>query len=115
MVLRGGKSVKPHFIGHDHWAAWLRFAGINDVDAQGGWVFDDTNVMIQSAVKGQGIALTNPRAVEAALNDGLLVKPFDIELATDVACYAVCPMETADEPKIEAAIAWLLEQVADPI
>lgn len=95
---------------HQYWASWLDFAGISSVDPHQGWVMDDTNVLFRAALEGQGVALASPRTLETELRDGRLVRPFDLVLATDVAIYVVCPEQTADDPKIRAAIDWLVAQ-----
>ena len=95
---------------YQYWKSWLEFAGIDNVDPHEGWVMDDPNVMFQAAIQGQGVALSNPRTIETELRDGKLVRPFDIVLATDVAAYAVCPEQNADDPKIRAMIEWLVAQ-----
>ncbi len=95
---------------YQYWASWLKYAGISNVDPHEGWVIDDPNAIFEAAMQGQGVALANPRTIETELRDGKLVKPFDIVLATDVAAYAVCPEQTADDPKIRAAIDWLVAQ-----
>ncbi len=95
---------------YQYWRSWLDFAGLDNVDPHEGWVMDDPNVLFQAAIQGQGVALANPRTVETELSDGKLVQPFDLVLATDVAAYAVCPEQTADDPKIRAVIEWLVAQ-----
>jgi LysR family glycine cleavage system transcriptional activator len=95
---------------HQYWVSWLEFAGITDVDAHQGWVMDDSNVVFRAAIEGQGVALASPRTLETELRDGRLVRPFDIVQATDVAIYAVCPEQNANEPKIRAVIDWLVAQ-----
>ena len=95
---------------YQYWRSWLDFAGIDNVDPHEGWVMDDPNVLFQAAMQGQGVALANPRTVETELSDGKLVQPFDLVLATDVAAYAVCPEQNADDPKIRAMIEWLVAQ-----
>jgi len=95
---------------YQYWASWLEFAGIKNVDARDGWVMDDPNALFEAAMQGHGVALANPRTIESELRDGKLVRPFDIVMPTDVAAYAVCPEQTADEPRIRAAIDWLVAQ-----
>ncbi|MCZ6559840.1 MAG: transcriptional regulator GcvA [Gammaproteobacteria bacterium] len=89
---------------YQYWVSWLEFVGIKNVDARDGWVMDDPNALFEAAIQGQGVALANPRTIERELRDGELVRPFDIVKLTDVAVYAVCPEENADDPKIRAAI-----------
>ena len=90
------------------WRDWLALAGVDDVKAESGNIIDDTNVLIQAAVDGQGIALGSSAFVQDLLDSGRLVKPFDIELHNDSAYYVVCPEAHLQNPAVRAFKHWLL-------
>ena len=71
---------------------------------------DDTNVLIQAAVDGQGIALGSTHFVADHLDAGRLIMPFDIVLHSDYAYYVVCPKEHLDRPGVSAFKEWILNQ-----
>ncbi len=66
-----------------------------------------------AAIDGQGVALGRTTLVADDIAAGRLVAPFDIRLHSDAAYYFVAPEYTADQPKIAAFRAWLLEAVGE--
>jgi LysR family glycine cleavage system transcriptional activator len=58
------------------WTAWLRRAGISDVDGDAGIRFSDEGHVIQAAIAGQGIALLSVVLAADDLASGTLVQPF---------------------------------------
>ena len=99
-----------HDADHSNWSQWLELAGIDNVDPLRGTVMDDTNVLIQAAVDGQGIALGSTHFVADHLDAGRLVMPFDTVLHSDYAYYVVCPKEHLDRPGVSAFKEWILNQ-----
>ncbi len=101
-----------HDASRQYWRLWFRLAGVDNVDYLQGWILDDSNALIQAATYGQGVALANPRTIQAELADGRLAKPFKITLTTEFSCYAVCIERRANEPKVAATLEWLAEEAA---
>jgi LysR family glycine cleavage system transcriptional activator len=97
-----------HDADYECWGDWLRLAGIDDIDANRGTVIDDTNVLIQAAIDGQGIALGSSTFVEDLLESGRLVKPFDVTLVNEFAYYVVYPEAHLKNPAVRAFKDWLL-------
>jgi LysR family glycine cleavage system transcriptional activator len=89
-----------HDTTYQHWGEWLKLAGATDVDYRRGLVIEDSNVMLQAAIEGEGVALGYLPLVHADLKAGRLVKPFDIELPVDLAIYAVCPEHFRKRPEV---------------
>ncbi len=100
-----------HDAGHSCWRDWLELAGVDDLKAESGNIIDDTNVLIQAAVDGQGIALGSSAFVQDLLDSGRLVKPFDITLRNEFAYYVVCPESHLKNPAVRAFKEWLLSLV----
>jgi LysR family glycine cleavage system transcriptional activator len=100
-----------HDADYECWGDWLDLAGIEDIDANRGTIIDDTNVLIQAAIDGQGIALGSNTFVEDLIESGRLVKPFDISLTNDYAYYVVCPESHLKNPAVRAFKEWLLALV----
>ena len=99
-----------HDTNHNNWSDWLALAGIEDIDPARGTVVDDTNVLIQAAVDGIGIALGSSHFVADRLASGRLVKPFDTVMHSDYAYYVVCPRKHLKRPEVNVFKTWLLEQ-----
>ena len=100
-----------HDADYQCWRDWLALAGVDGVNADKGNIIDDTNVLIQAAVDGQGIALGSSAFIQDHLDSGRLVRPFDITLVPDKAYYVVCPPSHLQNPAVKAFKDWLLSLV----
>ena len=98
-----------HDANYECWADWLNLANIDGINASKGTIIDDTNVLIQAAVDGQGVALGSTTFVQDLLDSGKLIKPFDITLVNEFAYYIVCPEAHLKNPSVQAFKNWLLE------
>lgn len=97
-----------HDADYECWSDWLKLAGVDDIDARRGTVIDDTNVLIQAALDGQGVALGSTTFVDDLLESGRLIKPFDISLVNEFAYYVVYPQSHLQNPAVRAFKDWLL-------
>ena len=100
-----------HDANYECWRDWLRLAGLKDIQADKGTIIDDTNVLIQAALDGQGIALGSTTFVEDHLESGRLVRPFDVILENEFSYYVVCPESHLKNPAVLAFKEWLLSLV----
>lgn len=115
--LREPRDLARHTLLHvstlpDDWRLWLTAAGVDDVDPERGPVFDLSIMTLQAAIEGLGVALGRTLLVDADLNAGRLVAPFDMLTPADAAYYFVCPTEHADWPRLRAFRDWLLSEAA---
>ena len=99
-------DAEPYF-----WNEWLRQAGVKGINTKRGTTIDDTNVLIQAAIDGQGVALGSTPFVADHLASGRLVRLFDQVLVTDYSYYVVCPKSHLQRPEVVALKEWLLAQV----
>ncbi len=99
---------------HDDWRVWLAAANVTlaGFDPRRGPGFDDSSMLIQAAVEGQGVAVARSALAAKDLIAGRLVKPFDIAIPAQFAYYVVYPKDRADEPKIRAFAEWLIRTAA---
>jgi LysR family glycine cleavage system transcriptional activator len=102
-----------HDTDNSAWSDWLLLAGVETVDPQRGTVVDDTNVLIQAAIDGLGIALGSSHFVADHLASGRLVRPFDITLHNDYAYYVVCPKTHLKRPVVAVFKSWLMDQARE--
>jgi LysR family glycine cleavage system transcriptional activator len=100
-----------HDASYECWHDWLELAHLSDIKAEKGTIIDDTNVLIQAAIEGQGIALGSTTFVEDHLASGKLVKPFDVTLVNEFCYYVVCPESHLKNPAVRAFKEWLLSLV----
>jgi LysR family glycine cleavage system transcriptional activator len=100
-----------HDANYECWRDWIKLANLPAMDAEKGTIIDDTNVLIQAAIDGQGIALGSTTFVEEHLDSGKLIKPFDIVLLNEFSYYVVCPQSHLKNPAVVAFKEWLLSLV----
>jgi LysR family glycine cleavage system transcriptional activator len=100
-----------HDASYECWRDWIELAGVQGIDSDKGTIIDDTNVLIQAAIDGQGIALGSTTFVEDHLEAGRLVKPFDINLVNEFCYFVVCPESHLKNPAVRAFKEWLLSLV----
>jgi len=103
-------QVLLHDDGHGDWRTWLLAAGVDRVDPARGPIFTDSSMLIQAAMAAQGVALARGVLAADELAAGRLVRPFTLSLSTAYAYYLVCPVNTAEQPKIAAFRDWLLDE-----
>jgi len=99
-----------HDANYECWVDWLNLAELNDINAKKGTIIDDTNVLIQAAIDGQGIALGSTVFVDDHLKSGKLVKPFNITLYNDFSYHVVSTKKKLSNPAVRAFKNWLLNQ-----
>jgi len=108
-------DLRHHTLLHERayteWAQWLAVAGARQVEARRGPIVDNFSVVLQAAIDGQGVALTSEAIVRAELDDGRLVKPFDVDLDTDNAYYLVAPPRAFERPNVQAFRDFLLAEL----
>lgn len=94
------------------WGMWMAAAGIEDFDDSRCLVFDDSAHAVQAALDGSAVALADFAMVASDLSTGRLVRPFDlgIRYGPEFAYFLVYSERHADDPRIAAFRAWLLEQ-----
>ena len=118
----GGPPLRnPSDLGHftllhdemrEDWRMWLMAAGATGIDATRGPGFSNSNLVVQAAIAGEGVALGRSVLVADDLAVGRLVRPFDMSLPGEFAYYVVCPEANAKRPKVEAFREWLLDEAA---
>ncbi len=97
---------------HPNWEDWFAEVGHEGVAVIEGPRFPDTNMALQAAMDGQGIALARSAHVYDDLKANKLVKLFDVDYPSSVSYYIVCPSGTENKPKISSVREWLLAEAA---
>jgi LysR family glycine cleavage system transcriptional activator len=92
------------------WTDWVRAAGVTGIDVTKGLRSSDGALVIQAAIRGQGVALGSKALVQEHLASGRLIRPFKLSLVTDFAYYVVCAKSRADEPDLRAIRTWLMAE-----
>lgn len=104
LLTRDGADLVPK------WEVWFQHVGLGISPLKESVRFADTNMTIEAALLGQGIALARSGHVESELRDGSLVKLFDVPFPSPVAYYFVCPKGIESRPHIVSFRNWLMQE-----
>lgn len=94
------------------WDYWARELGITLPRPTRTRRFAQSNMVVQAAISGFGVALGREPLVVDALADGRLVRPFPDMVNSQFAYWIVCPMEALTSDRVSAIRAWLHDEVA---
>jgi LysR family glycine cleavage system transcriptional activator len=94
------------------WAHWLKAAGIADFDTSRGPVFETRALAIQAATAQMGVAVVDPRFVEAELAAGQLTAPFPLRVTLDNAYWLVWRPGHETTRPLAAFRRWLTAEIA---
>ncbi|MFK8250621.1 transcriptional regulator GcvA [Ancylobacter terrae] len=89
------------------WGAWLAAAGASGLAFEETLYFNDSGLMLDAAVQGQGVALASPLLVESDLRSGRLIRPFDIEIETGSAFYLLTSPDFSEKPAVAEFRSWI--------
>lgn len=91
---------------------WLQDAGAGVItDPDRGIVFSDSSLMLQAAIRGQGIGLARLSVAYEALASGQLIRPYAHQTLTPHAYYFVCRKDKRNSPIVMNFRHWLGEQI----
>jgi len=95
------------------WKPWFEAVGLDWPEPTRGPSFNDSALMLQAAVEGQGIALARSSLLGNDLKNGLLVRLFDIDVPAPRRYYLVYPPRLASSPKLAVFRAWLQDEIRE--
>ncbi|NIL16417.1 transcriptional regulator GcvA [Pseudomonas sp. AN3A02] len=107
LLTRDGADLVPK------WEVWFQHVGLGISPLKESVRFADTNMTIEAALLGQGIALARSGHVESELSDGSLIKLFDVPFPSPVAYYFVCPKGLETRPHIVSFREWLMQEAVN--
>ena len=107
------EDLRHHTLLHDDhvvdWRMWLLAAGIRGIDTERGPTLNYSDLVLQSAVSGHGVALARSVLAARFLASGELVRPFEFSLPSKYAYYVVSAAAKANQPKVRQFREWILE------
>ncbi|USG59689.1 transcriptional regulator GcvA [Sneathiella marina] len=106
LLLRHDDMLSPR------WDTWLGAAGVPDLPLDQGPRFPNSNMALQAAIAGQGVALVRSAHVDSGMNAAGLVRLFDVHYPSEAAYYLVCPEGTQARPRITAFREWIQAEAA---
>ena len=96
------------------WSYWAEMAGVSLPKPQNMRKFGQSNMVVQAAIEGYGVALGRSPLVEAALADGRLVAPLRQEVRSQYSYWLVCDRTALRSDRLQTFRAWLLEEASSP-
>lgn len=94
----------------EDWNMWLNAAGLRDIDPTRGTGYTHSNLVIQAAINGEGVALGRGLLVADPIEAGKLVAPFDLALTAEYRYYVACTERNYDRPKVRVFRDWLMRE-----
>ena len=91
----------------EDWCMWLEAAGVGDIDVTRGMAFTHSNLVIQAAREGAGIALGRSVLVQGDLDAGRLIRPFALSLPAFHGYWLVTQPNAEPRRELRAFIDWL--------
>lgn len=96
--------------GWPDWAMWLKVVNAEGVDSDHGIYFNQSDLLFQAAMEGQGIALLASVMAEPEIAAGRLVQPFDVRLPVKLDYHLVTTPQKARIKKVAAFREWVLAE-----
>jgi LysR family glycine cleavage system transcriptional activator len=104
LLTRAGADMVPK------WDMWFQQASLSVSAFRESVRFADTNMTIEAALLGQGVALARSGHVENELADGSLVRLFNVPLPSPLAYYFVCPKGVETHPHVATFREWIIAE-----
>lgn len=107
-LLKAGPLL--HHLSRREWHEWAELAGLPRLKPAHEYVFEDTNVIFQATLEGQGIALLPKLLAARDIKAGKLVQPFGPEMSGDFRFWFVAKPSRIERAENATLFAWLLEE-----
>ncbi|MDE1188159.1 MAG: transcriptional regulator GcvA [Pantoea sp.] len=104
LLTRDGADLVPK------WESWFKQVGVSIPALKENVRLADTNMTLEAALLGQGIALARSGHVEKEIGEGSLIRLFDTPFPSPIAYYFVCPKGLETQPHVVSFRNWLLAE-----
>ena len=95
------------------WTAWFKLAGVGEFDPVAETMIRDSNLVLQAALDGQGVALGVFPFVREDVESRRLEKPFDIELMPERSFYLLSRPSSPRTREVSVVQDWILGEAAN--
>jgi LysR family glycine cleavage system transcriptional activator len=113
--LQTSSDLKHFTLLHDYdrggWREWLKTTSTSEVNTDSGVVIDDTNVLTQAAIDGQGVALCGLALIQSHLAAGRLIKLFEHTISTRSSYYLIYHPDTIKRAHVKLFVDWLRDEI----
>jgi len=89
------------------WRPWFKAAGVVCQEPDHGPLFSDSGLMLDAAVRGQGIALARNVLAQHDIEMGRLVRVCNVSI--ECVYYAIYLPQIAERPEVSAFVDWLTD------
>lgn len=107
------RATLLHLGDYEDWSRWFSLTKVEYLEPERGIIFSDMNLVFSAAIAGQGIAMGDELTGRKALNEGRLVRPFDIAIKSPRSYYLVREHAKADHAILNAFSGWLKSRLAE--
>jgi LysR family glycine cleavage system transcriptional activator len=94
------------------WHHWLIAQGAPGIDTQAGPIFETRDLAIQAAIAQMGIAIVDPRFIEAELAAGQLIVPFAEPMALETGYWLVWRAGRENSRPLAVFRQWLKDEMS---
>jgi len=94
------------------WSMWLATAGIDGIDTSHGIYFNQSDMLLEAAIEGQGIGLVGAPLAAADIAAGRLIQPFETSLPVRLSYHFVTSRQKARSARVIAFRDWIFEESA---
>jgi LysR family glycine cleavage system transcriptional activator len=102
-----------HLGDFEDWSRWFSATKVENPDPECGIVFSDMNLAFTAAIAGQGIAMGDELTSRKALDEGRLVRPFEMAIKSPRSYFLVTERAKADHPIVGAFGGWLKSRLVE--
>ena len=92
------------------WMEWLKLAGCEGLPLSDAMTIVDTNVVLQAAIDGQGMALGIFPFCDAEVKAGRLLKPFDLDLSPTRSFHVLTRPGARQRRELADVFDWLMAE-----
>lgn len=93
------------------WEEWAEHAEVPGLNFDNSYTFDRSDLAVNAAIGGTGVAIGRKMLVQRRIDSGELVSPFDITCTSRQSYFIVSTREQQDTSRVTAFREWLMEQV----
>lgn len=94
------------------WEPWLQAAGLPELAPRDGSQYNDVGLLMEAAIRGQGVVLARHRLTQDWLRSGALQWLFDQRVTSPRAYYLVIPHASQQRQDCRHLVDWLVSSLA---
>lgn len=92
------------------WASWLSLVGVKELSFRHETTMMDSNLVVQAALAGQGVALGSFPFLAEDVAEGRLVKPFEQDLQPQRSYFMLTRPGGRRNPEVDTVCKWLIRE-----